>query len=131
MKNNANLNVIIDKKNESEMVYKNDIEKYIEMTSQDIVINTMEKLNKQLLQINKDAKDSCMKDCIDFTRRIITKKYIDYVNDSNLQKNVSYCVSNIYDKKKDHSVLKIKEHIKKMDFNLFSFYTIIKYILYI
>ena len=111
LKNDVNLNVIIDKKNESGMVYKNDIEKYIEMTSQDIVINTMEKLNKQLLQINKDAKDSCMKDCIDFTRRIITKKYIDYVNDINLQKNVSHCVSNIYDKKKDDAI-KISQHIE-------------------
>jgi hypothetical protein len=111
LKNDANLNVIIDKKHESGMVYKNDIEKYIEMTSQDIVENTMEKLNKQLLQINKDAKDTCMKDCIDFTRRIITKKYIDYVNDNNLQKNVSHCVSNIYDKKKNEAV-KISQRIE-------------------
>ena len=111
LKNDSNLNVIIDKKHESGMVYKNDIEKYIEMTSQDIVENTMEKLNKQLLQINKDAKDTCMKDCIDFTRRIITKKYIDYVNDSNLQKNVSCCVSNIYDKKKDEAI-KISQRIQ-------------------
>lgn len=111
LKNESNLNVIIDKKNNSGIVYKNNIEKYIEMKSKDIVENTMEKLNKQLLQINDDVKDTCLKDCIDFTRRIITKKYIDYINDTNLQKNVSSCISDIYDKKRNDAI-KISQSIE-------------------
>ena len=41
LKNEINLNVIIDKDNESGMVYKNDIDKYIEMKSKDIVDNIL------------------------------------------------------------------------------------------
>jgi len=49
LKNEINLNVIIDKNNDSGIVYKNDIDKYIQMKSKDIVDNTMDKLKKHLL----------------------------------------------------------------------------------
>ena len=54
LKNDTNLNVIIDKKSKSGMVYKNDIDKYIKMKLNDINDRTMEKLKNQLLSINEE-----------------------------------------------------------------------------
>jgi hypothetical protein len=52
LNNEINLNVVIDKENNDYcMVYKNNIDKYIQMKSKDIVENTMKKLNCQLLFI--------------------------------------------------------------------------------
>jgi len=58
LKNDINLNVIIDKDNDSGMVYKNNIDKYIQMKLKDIISNTMEKLNNHLNDINKDDSRS-------------------------------------------------------------------------
>ena len=58
LKNDINLNVIIDKTNDSGMVYKNNIDKYIQMKLKDIISNTMEKLNNHLNDINKDDSRS-------------------------------------------------------------------------
>ena len=44
LKNEINLNVIIDKDNDLGIVYKNDIDKYIQIKSKNIVDNTMIKL---------------------------------------------------------------------------------------
>jgi len=39
LKNDINLNVIIDKDNDSAMVYKNSVDKYIQMKLKDIISN--------------------------------------------------------------------------------------------
>ena len=49
LKNEINLNVIIDTDNDSGIVYKNDIDKYIKMKSEDIIDKTMLKLKEHLL----------------------------------------------------------------------------------
>ena len=112
LKNEMNLNVIIDKENQSGIVYKNDIDKYIEMKSQDIVNNTMEKLKNQLLDINNETKDMVFKENNDFNRRMITKKYIDYTRDVNIQEQVFDFISNAFDKKKDDAI-KISKNVLK------------------
>jgi hypothetical protein len=100
LENEINLNVIIDKDSNSGLVYKNDIDKYIRMKSSDIVNNTMDKLKDQLLEINK--KDQTQyEEVIDFSRKMITKKHIDYNKDVMLNKNVNHLMSNIYNEKKD------------------------------
>lgn len=104
LKNDINLNVIIDKDSNSSIVYKNDIEKYIEMKSKDIVNITMEKLKDQLLDINNDLSDKVYKDVTDYYRKMITKKYIDYTKDKEIQTKVIDCVSNIFDKNKEKSI---------------------------
>jgi len=104
MKNEINLNVIIDKNSNSGLVYKNNIEEYIEMKLKDIVNLTMEKLKNQLLEINNDIKDKVMKEVSDYYRKIITKKYIDYTKDKDIQEEVFDCVSNIFEKKKNEAI---------------------------
>ena len=104
LKNNINLNIIIDKNNNSGIVYKNDIEEYIEMKLKDIANKTMEKLKNQLLEINNDLKDIVLEEINDYYRKIITKKYIDYKNDKDIQQQVILCLSNLFEKKKDDAI---------------------------
>jgi hypothetical protein len=104
LKNDTNLNVIIDKKSKSGMVYKNDIDKYIKMKLNDINDRTMEKLKNQLLNINEEIKPKIFDDTHVFNRRMITKKYIDYCKNEDLQQQVSICLSNVYDKKTKEAV---------------------------
>ncbi len=116
LKNDTNLNVIIDKKSDSGMVYKNDIDKYIQMKIQDIIDNTMEKLKKHLLNINKEElKTKTIPEIIDYTRKIITKKHIDYEKNNNgIKKTVTNYISDIYHSKKDDAI-KISSKIKQME----------------
>ena len=99
LKNEINLNVIIDNDNDSGMVYKNDIEKYIQMKSKDIVDNTMKKLNEHLMEINKDNKKS-LEDIIKIGKNKIIKKYEDYEQDDNIQKYVEYAICGVFENKK-------------------------------
>ncbi len=104
LKNEINLNVIIDKENESGMVYKNDIDKYINMKSKDIIASTMDKLKSQLLDINISLKDDdfdIMDEISVHARRMITKKHIDYGKDKNIQEDVNHIMSDIYDTRKE------------------------------
>jgi hypothetical protein len=104
LKNEINLNIIIDKNTNSGLVYKNNIEEYIEMKLKDIVNITMEKLKNQLLEINNDIQDKVFKDVSDYYRKMITKKYIDYTKDKDIQEQVIGCVSNIFEKKKEDAI---------------------------
>lgn len=107
LKNEINLNVIIDKEAESGVVYKNNIDKYIKMKLKDIVDNTMKKLRKHLIDINKDNINThIMPEIIDFSRKIINKKLIDYEKDNNdIAKNVVGYISDIYDSKKYDAIM--------------------------
>jgi len=112
LKNNENLNVIIDKEKESGMVYKNDNEQYKQMTLQDIVDTTMTKLHKHLNDINKNDNGESLKEVITFTRQIIDKKYIDYNKNDDIKDGVTNCISKSYDKKKDDAI-SIAKNISK------------------
>jgi hypothetical protein len=100
LKNDTNLNVIIDKKADSGIVYKNESEEYIEMKLKDIINKSMEKLEKQLHEINIDVKNYMTDEYHIHNRRMITKKYNDYNKDDELQSNVINCMSHVYNKKK-------------------------------
>jgi len=104
LKNELNLNVIIDKNTNSGIVYKNDIEEYIQMKLKDIVNITMEKLKNQLLDMNEEIKDKVFNEVNEHYRRMINKKYIDYTKDKDIQDNVIEHVSNIFDKKKEDAI---------------------------
>jgi hypothetical protein len=97
LKNEINLNVIIDIEKESGLVYKDD--KYIQMKLKDIITNTMEKLNNHLNEINKEHSHA-FKEIIKYTRQMINKKFIDYNNNINIQENVKKSMSNIFEHKK-------------------------------
>jgi hypothetical protein len=105
LKNEINLNVIIDKDNDSGIVYKNDIDKYIKMKSEDIIDKTMLKLKEHLLSINNDSDDYYLKDFLNMSKKVIEKKYDDYIeNNNNLKDNVSNIIKNIYNIKKDDAL---------------------------
>ena len=102
LENEINLNVIIDKNSNSGLVYKNNIDKYIRMKSSDIVNNTMDKLKSHLLEMNK-TEETQFEEIIDYSRKMINKKHIDYNKDEILKSNVNNLMNNIYDEKKDRA----------------------------
>lgn len=117
LKNEINLNVIIDKDKDSGMVYKNDIDKYIQMKSKDIVENTMEKLNLHLNEINKENKIS-FNEVINFSRQMINKKLNDYKKSETIQKNVEELICSIFNTKKDEAsdiALSVMNNSEKMN----------------
>jgi hypothetical protein len=101
LKNEINLNVIIDKEKELGMVYQND--KYIQMKLKDIISNTMEKLNNHLNEINKE-NNNVFDEIVKFSRQMINKKYVDFNNKQNIQEGVKKCLSEIFENKKEEAV---------------------------
>jgi len=111
LKNDKNLNVIIDKNALSSLVYKNDVEKYIEMKTRDIIDITMSKLKNHLLDMNKNTQTSVSEQGFtDYIRKMITKKYIDYTKDMELREKVINCICNVYEKRKDESIKILKNN---------------------
>ncbi len=105
LKNELNLNVIIDSDSKSGMVYKNAIEKYINMNQIDIMNSTMDKLNKYLIIFNKTEKDEgTMKEIIDYTRRIINQQHINYGKDTELQESFGKILGGVFEEKRDEAV---------------------------
>jgi len=101
LKNEINLNVIIDKEKDSAMVYKDD--QYIQMKLKDIIANTMEKLNNHLNEINKEHSN-VFEEIIKYTRRMINKKYIDFNNNIQIQEGVKKCMTDIFENKKTEAI---------------------------
>jgi hypothetical protein len=99
LKNDINLNVIIDKDKESGMVYINEIDKYNHMELDEIVNKTMEKLKDQLKIIIKEKTDM-LDEIKTHVRRITDQKYINYHKFEDIQKGVKDLICSIYDEKK-------------------------------
>ena len=113
LQNEINLNVIMDKDSKTGLVYKDEINKYIKMKSSEIVDNTMEKLKNQLLSLNEE-NNTLFDEIKDFSRIMITKKYIDYVkNNNNIKNNVNNLVNNTYLEKK-HKAIAIYDNFKNI-----------------
>jgi len=105
LKNEINLNVIIDKNNDSGMVYKNDLDKYIHMKSKDIVDNTMIKLKKHLTDIgHHKAKELYLDEPLNMCVRIAEKKYDDYLKNAYINTGVKKLVTNMYDATKNDAI---------------------------
>lgn len=104
LKNEINLNVIIEENNDSGIVYKNDIDKYIKMKSEDIVDKTIQKLKEQLLDINDRCANNCVDDCLKSSKINIIKKYENYVDKIEIKDKVSQLIKDIYNTKKDDAL---------------------------
>jgi len=113
--NNNNLNVIIDKEKDFGIVYKNDLEKYIKMEIKQIISNSMEKLQKNLLIINKDLKDNGNYDgdYLSTKDKDIKNKYNVFKHNFNTSEIVNECLTNIFDKKKDLSKKAMKDFLSQ------------------
>ncbi len=108
LKNELNLNVIIDNESKSGMVYKNN--NYVNMKQEDIIDKTMDKLNKHLIDFNLLAKDeNAMKEVIDYTRRIINQIHINYGKNKDLQHDYCSQLTNVYQCKKEDAIKLLKK----------------------
>ena len=75
------------------------------MKSEDIIDKTMLKLKEHLLSMNHESEDHCLKDFLNMSKKVIEKKYEDYIeNNDNLKYNVSNIIKNIYNTKKDDAL---------------------------
>ena len=109
LKNNINLNVILDKDGKTALVYdnKDDEKKYINMDIQEIIEKSMEKLNKNLLDIIKNSDDTV--NYLDTCEKEINDKFQKFLENKETQITVSKYLSNIYENKKDDAIKIMKD----------------------
>ena len=81
------------------------------MKSKDIVSNTMDKLHKHLLEMNK-SNDMCFENVLDYSRKMIGKKHIDYVKYPDIKNAVNNCITNIFINKKNDAI-EMSKNIKE------------------
>jgi hypothetical protein len=107
LNNETNLNVIIDKETCSGMVYKNEVDKYIQMKIKDIVEKSMEKLYNKLNEINGSMSKNSMvyEDILKLSKEKINNKYTDYKNNEETKKIVQDYITNIFDNKKENAIV--------------------------
>jgi hypothetical protein len=109
LENESNLNVIIDKDKNEGIIYKNDIEKLIKVNLKDIIDNSMFKLNKHLndfyTETISDVEYNIINNMFEEQKNIIQSKYEDYKNNKETQKIVEKYITNIYDTKKDDTLI--------------------------
>jgi len=109
LENESNLNVIIDKDKNEGIIYKNDIEKLIKVNLKDIIDNSMYKLNKHLndfyTETISDVEYKIINNMFEEQKNIIQSKYEDYKNNKETQKIVEKYITNIYDTKKDDTLI--------------------------
>lgn len=111
LKTDLNLNVIIEDQTSSGLVYKNDIEKYVNMQIKDITKNSMNKLNKHLMNLHSNLDNIILDEYLKKIKSVIDTKYENYIkNKNNIQENVDNCIINIYNDIKDDAVNLCKIH---------------------
>jgi hypothetical protein len=123
LENKSNLNVIIEDINqETALVYKDHIDKYKEIKIDDIVLKTMEKLKKHLIEMSEDCFNKCYNETFELALEQnisnIKKKYSDYkFNNNNIKQHVNTSISQVYKKNKDNAIEKMNSIIKKIEDN--------------
>jgi hypothetical protein len=97
LKNEINLNVIIEKESNFGLVYKNDKDKYINMKIKDIIDKSMVKLNKHLLDLNDNLNSNILDKYIVDIKTRINEKFDNYIkNNNNIQNNVNNLIKDKY-----------------------------------
>lgn len=112
LKNEINLNVIMDKEGKSGLVYTNNEceEKYINMEYEKIIEKSMEKLNKNLNDIYKDIENKNY-NYLDDCKFDINDKFQKFIESKSTQETVSKYLINIYENKKEDAI-KIMNEMK-------------------
>jgi hypothetical protein len=102
LENKLNLNVIVDTKQNIGFVYQNEIEKYVKMNLDDIVQKSMEKLHKNLLEINDNINNKAIAFTTlnKFTENRINDKLYNYNTKPEIKKYVDNYMADMFDKKK-------------------------------
>jgi len=106
LKNDKNLNVILEKEEESGYVYKNENDKYISMRTEEILDKTMNKLHKHMKDTNEYFKNNYYSnnDIIETIDNLINTKYNTYSENEAMKLKVNPFLSEIFDKNKEKSI---------------------------
>lgn len=97
LKNDINLNVIIEKESNFGLVYKNEKDKYINMKIKDIIENSMLKLNKHLVDLNNNLNSTILDKYVTDIKKRIDDKLDSYIkNSNNIQDNVNDLIKEKY-----------------------------------
>jgi hypothetical protein len=96
LKNEINLNVIIEDETNSGLVYKNDDDKYVNMKIHDIIEKSMNKLNKHLIDLNNNLDPIILEEYIKKSKTIIDKKMDDYNKNNSVKRNVDNFITDMY-----------------------------------
>jgi len=78
LQNKNNLNVIIDKSAVYSLVFKNMIEKYVEIKTKEVINITMDKLNTHLLMMNEELKDLISEELYIYNKKTIIGHLFSY-----------------------------------------------------
>jgi hypothetical protein len=96
------MNVIFDKESDSGLIYKNEEEQFINMNTNDIIDNTMEKLYNHLTDFYNEMKGKgYMLSELKLHKEIVDKKYETYDKDKETKNMVKNIFIDIFDKTKE------------------------------
>ena len=129
LKNNNNSNVVIDKKNNKALIYQNN--NYEELDLDELVDNSMEKINKQLKQVydkiqkkfNDDYEPNILKNMHKiehlFTdiQNDIDDKFKNYKNTNKIKKDVIKYIIDIYQENQNKALLYLKSNYEVNEIN--------------
>ena len=103
LKNKKNLNILFDKSNDTGLVYKNDIDKFINIKSDDITISIIYKLYSHLIKFYEEIKNNDFIKDLDIHKNKIEEKYTDFNNieNKNIKNYVKNILIDIFDKYQD------------------------------
>lgn len=121
LKNEENLNIIIDKDSDAGLVYKNKKEMYVQLKVKEILSQTMFKMNEQLdklyneyLSNNKNINEHIIRS-IKIEKNKNIDKYNDYVNNDDIKNKVDNLLSDIFSKKKEDAIIASKNLISNIE----------------
>jgi len=101
---NKNLNVIFDDESKTGLIYKNSTEKYIKLTSNDIVDCIMAKLRNQLLDFLEAIKPKIFDEMYVFLKDMVNKRYKDFLKEDIYKEQIINSIVLLYKNKKDDSI---------------------------
>ena len=126
LSNESNLNVIIEDDLNNGIVYKNDTEKFKQMTITDIVDKSMDKLHKHLQsfhnEINEHNDFNINKEYLEEEKDIIQQKYDEYKSNKYVKSKVQEFITNIYNSKKKETIRLYQDLLTEVDKNLIEGY---------
>jgi hypothetical protein len=121
LKNEENLNIIIDKDSDAGLVYKNKKEMYVQLKVKEILSQTMLKMNEQLDKLyneyllnNKNINEHIIRS-IKIEKNKNIDKYNDYVNNDDIKNKVDNLLSDIFSKKKEDAIIASKNLISNIE----------------
>lgn len=107
LQNEKNLNIILDKDSDLGLIYKNDVEKFINMKSNDIIDKAMSKIYNHLIDFYDEMKDKGYTLTeLDSHKEVIEKKFEEFNcnKDKKTKEYVKNILFDIFDKNKDRVI---------------------------